>query len=358
MTDFAKGMAQGLLSKIKDASSGKPMCFMEVCGTHTMSIFRSGIRKLLPREIRLVSGPGCPVCVTPVGEIDQMIELSLLPGVITATFGDILRVPGSTYNLSEARARGAEIKVVYSPADALEIAENNPDKKVVFLGIGFETTAPSVAATILQAHRNNLKNFMVFSSHKLMPPALDVLLSDPEIDMDGLICPGHVSTIIGARAFEPVAEKFQMPCVVTGFEPLDILQGICMLAQQVSRGENMVENAYRRAVSWDGNRRARKIIETVFKPADARWRGLGTIAGSGLEIRKEFRKFDARRHFGTREKTVPEPKGCQCAQIIKGMALPSSCPMFSRACTPLTPVGPCMVSSEGTCAAYYKYGES
>ncbi len=350
-----RGLVEALSGMVK-AAARRPMRFMEVCGTHTMSIFRYGIKSILPHEIELISGPGCPVCVTPAGEIDQMIGLSRIPGVMVATFGDLVRVPGSRGSLVEARAEGAQVEVVYSPADALEMAVETPDKTVVFLGIGFETTAPAVAATILQAGKTGLDNFCVYSSHKLMPPALKVLLSDPALDVDGLLCPGHVSTIIGAGAYEPLADKYQIPCVVAGFEPADILCGICMLARQVSEGRCQVENAYERAVPRVGNERALAVTKTVFEPCTARWRGFGPIKSSGLSIIENLRDFDARSRFGLEEMIAPEPAGCRCDQVIKGMAQPPSCPLFAAACTPARPVGPCMVSSEGTCAAYYKYG--
>ena len=346
---------EALVKRIRSVAV-RPMQFMEVCGTHTMSIFRYGVKDLLPSEIQLISGPGCPVCVTPAGEIDQMINLSLMDGVIVASFGDLVRVPGTRGSLADARAQGARVEIVYSPADALELARHEPTKTVAFLGIGFETTAPSVAATILQAARDEVENFCVFSSHKLMPPALHALLSDPSLKVDGLLCPGHVSTVIGAKAYEPVAEKYGLPCVVAGFEPGDILQGIYMLARQAAEERHEVENAYSRAVLWQGNQRARRITEMVFEPGDAGWRGLGMVEASGLFIRNEFSSLDARKRFALTDKEVPEPYGCLCGQVIKGMALPASCPHFSKSCTPLSPVGPCMVSSEGTCAAYYKYG--
>ena len=352
-----RGLVEALSRKIR-AAVRRPVRFMEVCGTHTMSIFRHGIKSILPPEIELVSGPGCPVCVTPAGEIDQMIALSLMPRTTVATFGDLVRVPGSRGSLAEARAEGARVEVVYSPADALEMAIKAPGRTIVFLGIGFETTTPAVAATILQAGKMGIDNFCCFSSHKLMPPALDVLLSDPALDVDGLLCPGHVSTITGYAAYEPLAEKYQVPCVVAGFEPVDILRGICMLARQVSEGICRVENAYERAVSREGNDCALTVTKTVFEPCTAGWRGLGSIKLSGLGIREELRDLDARRRFRLEEMTAPEPAGCRCDQVIKGMARPPSCPLFAGACTPTHPVGPCMVSSEGTCAAYYKYGSA
>ena len=353
----SRKVAEGLSNKIL-AAAERPMRFMEVCGTHTMSIFRHGIRSLLPSLIHLVSGPGCPVCVTSAEDIDHMMDLALLPEVTVATFGDLVRVPGSHGSLAEARAEGAQVKVVYSPTDALETARKHPETTVCFLGIGFETTTPAVAATILQAWHGNTENFCVYSTHKLMPPALDVLMSDPLLNIDGLLCPGHVSSITGARAYEPLALKYNLPCVVAGFEPADILRGIYMLVRQVSEGKCRVENAYERAVSWEGNSRARQVVQEVFEPVETRWRGLGTIMESGLGIRRKFGDFDARVRFNLEKRRAREPLGCLCHEIIKGKAVPSSCPLFSIRCTPVHPVGPCMVSSEGTCAAYYKYGGS
>jgi len=356
MTTAEKEFLDGLVAEIRKVVQGQSMRFMEVCGTHTMSIFQEGLRTLLPSEITLISGPGCPVCVTPAGEIAQMVELSLKPEVILCTFGDLVRVPGSRGSLAEARACGADVQVVYSPSDALAKAEENPAKDVVFLGIGFETTIPSVAATIIQAHRKEIGNFFVYPSHKLMPPALDKLLSDPELEVDGLLCPGHVCTIIGTKALEPLAETHEIPCVVAGFRAMDILLGIYMLAIQVKQDRAEVENAYQRAVTRQGNKRALEVTRQVFRPTDATWRGLGPISRSGMGFREEFKRFDARRRFMLEDKILPDPKGCKCAQVIKGMTLPPSCPLFSSTCSPLNPVGPCMVSSEGTCAAYYKYG--
>ena len=333
-----------------------PMRFMEVCGTHTMSIFRHGLRSLLPKTLELVSGPGCPVCVTSQEDIDRMIAFSFKEEVIVATFGDLVRVPGSRTSLAEARASGARVEIVYSPANALEIASKNPDKQVVFLGVGFETTAPTVAATILEADARDIQNFSVFSTHKVMPPALDALFRDQELGIDGLLCPGHVSAIIGARAYEKICQEFDIPCVVAGFEPEDILRGVYHLVHQKVKGEARVENVYERAVTWEGNQNAIALMEKVFEKRDARWRGLGTIKGSGLAIRDDFSHLDAERRFDISLPEAKEKKGCLCGEIIRARALPPDCSLFGRACTPTSPVGPCMVSSEGTCSAYYRYG--
>ncbi len=344
------------LSKAIEAAVSGPVRIMEVCGTHTMSIFRHGIRSLLPGKIELVSGPGCPVCVTSQEDIDRMIALSSLKDVTVATFGDLVRVPGSGKSLAQARAEGADVQIVYSPSDALDMALKNRHKKVVFLGVGFETTAPTVAATLLQARAAKTDNFFVYSCHKLMPPALDALFEHTDAKVDGLICPGHVSTIIGASAYEPIVRRFGLPCVVAGFEPLDILTAILLLVRQHSKGEARVENCYERAVSQKGNERARALMYKVFEPKGARWRGLGEIDESGLSIRDEFSNLDAEKRFEIKTCESEEPKGCMCGQIIRAEATPPDCPLFGKRCTPATPVGPCMVSSEGTCSAYFRYG--
>ena len=348
-------LAEKLTKRIHETVTG-PVRIMEVCGTHTMAIFRHGIRSLLPKEVELISGPGCPVCVTSGGDIDQIIDLASVPGVILATFGDLVRVPGSKgKNLSEARADGAQVEIVYSPSDALKIAEST-DKPVVFPAIGFETTIPVIAATVLEAKQKKLNNFMLLVSHKVVPPALEALLADPELAIDGLLCPGHVSAIIGEQAYQPVTEQFHMPCVIAGFEPIDILGAIYKLASQVRDGRAEVENTYNRVVTRNGNARAQKMIDMVFEPCDANWRGLGSIPGSGLALRKEFWDHDARKYFELNPISVPEPKGCRCGEILTGKVKPAECPLFNTRCTPTSPIGPCMVSSEGTCAAYSKYG--
>ncbi len=350
-------LVHSLAAKLENFA-GRPMRFMEVCGTHTMSIFRHGIRSLLPSNIELVSGPGCPVCVTSVEDIDCMVGLACEPRVILATFGDLLRVPGTQGSLLEAQALGAKVEVVYSPADALKIASEHPSNEVIFLGVGFETTAPGVAAALLEASSQNMTNFFVYSAHKTMPKALETLLSDPELKIDGLICPGHVSTIIGVKAYEPLASEKKIPCVIAGFEPADILQAILMLAKQVSDGRFEVENGYVRAVTREGNPRAREIIYKAFEQCEARWRGLGVIEASGLAIRPSLAMHDASKRFDCKKikNGSIEPKGCLCGEVIKGKKRPPECKLFSKTCTPTRPVGPCMVSSEGSCAAYYKYG--
>ena len=349
-------LAEKLTRRIHETVD-RPMRIMEVCGTHTMAIFRHGIRSLLPDRVELISGPGCPVCVTSVGDIDQIIELADVPGIIIATFGDLLRVPGSKgRNLAAARAEGAEVEIVYSPTDALKIAQST-DRPVIFPAIGFETTIPVIAATAVEARKKNISNFMLLVSHKVVPPALDVLLGDPELALDGLLCPGHVSAIIGEEAYEPFAEKYHIPCVIAGFEPLDILSAVFMLAHQIRHGRAEVENSYGRVVSKQGNLKAQQMIDMTFEPCDARWRGLGEIPLSGLKLKTNFSQHDAARNFGLTSVFVPEPRGCRCGEILTGRIKPPQCPLFNNRCTPINPVGPCMVSSEGTCAAYSKYGD-
>jgi hydrogenase expression/formation protein HypD len=328
---------------------------MEVCGTHTVSIFRSGIRSVLPETISLLSGPGCPVCVTDQQEIDAFIELARLDNVIVATFGDLMRVPGSYSSLQRERAEGHDIRVVYSTFDALEVAQKKPHKKVVFLGVGFETTAPTIAAAIQQADQMKIENFSVISAHKLVPPALETLMSLEDVQLDGFILPGHVSVIIGLNAYRPFFDRYQIPCVVAGFEPADILQAVSMLVEMIETSNPGLENAYPRAVTEQGNTKAQKILQDIFEPADACWRGIGMIPQSGLKIRDEYAVHDAEKQFDIR---VPEPKippGCACGDILTGKKQPPECKLYKKVCTPSDPVGPCMVSTEGTCAAYYRY---
>lgn len=335
--------------------SKKNVCFMEVCGTHTMSIFRNGIRKLIPETISLLSGPGCPVCVTAQNEIDDFIEISKAPDTIITTFGDLMRVPGAESSLQKERAAGKDIRMVYSTFDAIEIARKNPDKRVVFLGVGFETTAPTVAASILSARDMKINNYFVYSAHKTVPQALFALMKTEGMKIDGFILPGHVSVIIGTGAYLPFFNQFKIPCVVAGFEPSDILQAILMLVKQIENNTPELENAYTRAVSFEGNEKAVGIMNDVFEPADVAWRGIGIIPGSGLKIRDEFSEYDAMKNFEITEKDSKEPKGCACGEILTGLKTPVECPLYKKICTPVEPVGPCMVSSEGTCAAYYKY---
>ena len=347
-------LAKNLIKKIKNRSR-RPVRLMEVCGTHTVSIFRSGIRSVLPKTISLLSGPGCPVCVTDQREIDAFIELARLDDIIITTFGDLMRVPGSNSSLQKESAAGRDIRIVYSTFDALDVARKNPDKKVVFLGVGFETTAPTIAASILQAAQTKVLNYSVISAHKLVPPALETLMSLEDIRLDGFILPGHVSVIIGLDAYRAFFDKYQIPCVVAGFEPADILQAVGNLVDMIESDMPGLGNAYPRAVTDRGNSKAQKILQDVFEPADACWRGIGMIALSGLKIKDEFAAHDALKRF---EFQVPEPHipaGCACGEILTGKKSPPECKLFRNVCTPTEPVGPCMVSTEGTCAAYYKY---
>ncbi|MBW2504664.1 MAG: hydrogenase formation protein HypD [Deltaproteobacteria bacterium] len=338
------------------ANLDRAMVLMEVCGTHTMAICQHGIRSLLPKTVRLISGPGCPVCVTPVGFIDKAVALGRRPNTYLATFGDMVRVPGSSTSLLEEQARGTKVKIVYSPLDAVTLAENNPGIDVVFLGVGFETTAPTVAAAILVAERKNLRNFFVLSCHKTMPKAMAALAGDPELKVDGYLCPAHVSAIIGAAAYQPLVETYHVPCVITGFEPLDILQGILMLTRQLVSGTARVETQYRRVVKPHGNVKARDILYQVFRTCDASWRGIGDIPESGLQVHSRYARFDADLQLPVAVEAPVEPLGCLCGDILKGKVGPRDCPLFRKQCTPEDPVGACMVSSEGTCAAEYKYG--
>jgi hydrogenase expression/formation protein HypD len=333
-----------------------PVNFMEVCGTHTMAIYQYGIRSLLPDNVRLISGPGCPVCVTPVGYLDKALACAADSNTIVATFGDMLRVPGSSTSLMEQRAQGADVRIVYSPLDAVALAKDNPDKRVVFLGVGFETTAPTIAASILESARLGLTNYCVLASHKTIPIPMEILTADPELNLAGYLCPAHVSTVIGGKAYQPLAEKYNTPCVVTGFEPADVMQGIEMLLAQVLAAESRVEIQYSRAVSWEGNPKAQAILERVFIPCDATWRGLGVLPGSGLAIRPELASFDAEQILDLPESEGQDNPACRCGEVLKGKQTPFDCPLFGSVCTPEDPVGACMVSSEGTCAAAYKYG--
>ncbi|NNG02165.1 MAG: hydrogenase formation protein HypD [Desulfobacteraceae bacterium] len=348
------GISNRLMDNIR-AAGKTGVRLMEVCGTHTVAIFRSGIRSLLPENISLLSGPGCPVCVTAQGEIDAFIETAKKEDVIITTFGDLLRVPGTSSSLQQARADGADIRIVYSAIDALELARQTTDKTIVFLGVGFETTAPTIAATIAMARQTGVGNFVVFSAHKLVPPALEALASAETVRVDGFLLPGHVSVIIGVNAYRSFFEKYQIPSVVAGFEPVDILQGVETLVAAIAGGSPALGNVYTRAVTDAGNIKAQKRLSEVFAPTDARWRGLGIIPGSGLQIAEAYQMFDAQVRYDIKIADAPEPKGCACGEILTGTKTPPECSLYKKVCTPMAPVGPCMVSSEGTCAAYYRY---
>ncbi len=364
VTEFRDpGKAQALLAEIRRLSqllpinSAKPLKLMEICGGHTHSIFKYGLETVLPDNIELIHGPGCPVCVMPRGRLDDAIALAEQPNVIFTTFGDAMRVPGSQKSLLQAKAQKADVRMVYSPLDALKIAQENPDKEIIFFGIGFETTAPSTALTILQAKAEGISNFSLFCNHVLVIPALEALLSNPDLQLDGFIGPGHVSTVIGTEPYQIIANQYRKPLVISGFEPLDILQSVWMLLRQLVAGRCEVENQYTRLVNVGGNLVAQDAIAKVFTIRDRfEWRGLGEIARSGLKIRDEYAEFDAEVKFVVPNCQVADAKACQCGEILKGVLKPWQCKVFGTACTPENPIGTCMVSSEGACAAYYKYG--
>ena len=337
--------------------TGAPLKIMEVCGGHTHSIFKYGIEDLLPPNIDMIHGPGCPVCVIPLGRVDDAISLANQPNVIFTTFGDAMRVPGSSMSLLEAKAAGADVRMVYSPLDALKIARKNPERQTVFLALGFETTAPSTAMTVLHAEKEGIENFSIFCNHIMIVPALKALLDSPELKLDGFIGPGHVSTVIGTRPYEFVAGDYRKPMVVAGFEPLDILQAIYKVVKQCVEGRAEIENQYRRVVTRDGNWRSLQVLSEVFELRDYfEWRGLGSIPRSGLKLKSKYARFDAERRFNVAGLRIADPKACQCGEILKGVKKPWECKVFGTACTPETPIGSCMVSSEGACAAYYNFG--
>jgi hydrogenase expression/formation protein HypD len=336
-------------------TSHRNLQLMEVCGTHTMAIFRHAIRDVLPPTIKLLSGPGCPVCVTAQREIDTFVAYARQKDTIVATFGDLLRVPGAHSNLLKEKADGRDVRVVYSAFDAVKLAAGQRDKRVVFLGVGFETTAPTIAASILAAQDMALDNFFVVSAHKTVPRALEALMANAAVAIDGFLLPGHVSVIIGLNAYRPFFDRYQVPAVVAGFEPADILEAIRRLVAQVKNAQPRLDNAYPRAVTDTGNAKAREVLEQVFEPVDALWRGIGVIPGSGLAIRKPLDRFDALRQIPVEVPAAREPAGCACGEILTGAKSPPDCRLYRKACTPENPVGPCMVSSEGTCAAFYRY---
>ena len=328
---------------------------MEVCGTHTVSLFRSGIRSILPPNLDLISGPGCPVCVTAQSYIDLACRLAARPDVLICTYGDMIRVPGQDTSLEGQRAGGAHVRIVYSASEALRAAARDPEKTVVFLAVGFETTAPATAAVILEADRLNLRNFTVLTAHKLVVPAMEALLQSGDVPIDGFLCPGHVSVITGYEAYRVIVEKYGKPCVVAGFEPLQMLEAIHRLVWQVHEGKVELENAYPAAVSPSGNEVARQLLRRVFVVTTTTWRALGDLPDSGLKLAPEFERFDALERFGLTPGPDHDPPGCRCGEVIQGKVKPVDCPLFATDCTPATPIGPCMVSSEGTCAAWYKY---
>jgi hydrogenase expression/formation protein HypD len=349
--------AGGLAREIGALAGDRPIKIMEVCGGHTHTIYRHGLEDYLPENITLVHGPGCPVCVIPMGRVDDAIHIAEQPGVIMTSFGDMMRVPGGRGSFFDSKAQGADIRMVYSPLDALKIARQNPDRRVVFMAIGFETTAPSTAVTLLRARAEGLTNFALFANHVTIIPAIKAILDSPDLRLDGFIGPGHVSTVIGCRPYEFIARDHGKPLVVSGFEPLDILQGIYMILRQLDEGRSEVENQYARVVRWDGNPKAIQVInQTMELRPYFEWRGLGFISHSAMRLRPEFADHDAEVIFDMPGVRVADPKACQCGEVLKGVIKPWECKVFGTACTPETPIGTCMVSSEGACAAYYNFG--
>lgn len=354
-SDYARALAAALGEEA--ARLDRPVRIMELCGGHTHSIYKYAVDEFLPGNIKLIHGPGCPVCVTPRGRVAHAIELARQPGVILASFGDMLRVPGDKGSLLQARARGADVRMVYSPLDALEIARRNPDRRVVFFAIGFETTAPTHAAAVLRARREGIRNFFLLTSLVLMPPAIEAILDSEELALDAFIGPGHACSITGTEPYRFVAERYGRPVVVSGFEPLDLLQSVLMVLRQLNRGQPSVEIQYRRLVRPEGNPKAWELVTQVFEPKTVEWRGLGVLPDSGLKLRAEYADMDA-------EVAIPEavprqladPRACECGSILRGAKAPWECRVFGTACTPESPIGACMVSPEGACAAYYRYG--
>jgi hydrogenase expression/formation protein HypD len=351
---MARALAREIAARVVP---GRRYAFMEVCGGHTHTIYKHGIEDYLPPAITLVHGPGCPVCVIPMGRVDDAMHIAAQPGVILTCFGDMLRVPGGHGSFLDAKAQGADIRMVYSPLDALKLARGHPDRRVVFMAIGFETTAPSTALTLLHARAEGVTNFSVFCNHVTILPAIKAILDSPDLRLDGFLGPGHVSTVIGCEPYRFITQRFGKPLVVAGFEPLDILHAVALLLRQLGEGRCEVENQYGRAVTWSGNGRAVEAITRVMElRPHFEWRGLGFIAHSALRLREEFAAFDAERLFEIPGVRVADPKACQCGEVLKGVLRPWECKVFGTACTPETPIGTCMVSSEGACAAYYNYG--
>jgi len=350
-----KDMAVQLLDKIRSGAARIDQAkIMEVCGTHTMEIGRLGLRALLPENISLLSGPGCPVCVTPAGVIDAAVEICQKEQVTLASFGDMIRVPGTETSLEAVRSEGGEVVAVTSPLALLDMAAHEPDRLFVFPAVGFETTVPAIARTITLAAERQIRNIKFIVAHRILPPALEVLCSDPEIKVNGFLLPGHVSAILGHKAYTAIP-ALHVPAAITGFAPLDILYGIYSVVTMLSKGSAAVANDYGRAVKPEGNPAAQKLIHTVFEPVDAFWRGIGIIPQSGLQLRKEFESFDACKLFDINQSESPMPVGCSCGTVLRGLIRPDECPLFGTSCTPQHPVGPCMVSSEGSCAAYFRY---
>lgn len=356
--EFRNGnLARRMATEITNISKGQKFKFMEVCGGHTHTIFKHGIEDILPENIEMIHGPGCPVCVLPMGRIDDAIAIAKTEGTIFTTFGDMMRVPGSQGSLLDAKAAGADVRFIYSPLDALKIARQNPKKEVVFFAIGFETTAPSTAVTLLQAKNEDTHNFSVFCNHVTIIPTIKAILDSPDLRLDGFIGPGHVSMVIGLRTYQFIARDYQKPVVISGFEPLDIIQSILMLLKQYQTGKVVVENQYKRVVRPEGNLKSLEVIaQTMELRPYFEWRGLGFITHSALKIRSDFVQWDAEERFEVPGLQVADPKACQCGEVLKGVIKPWECKVFGTACTPETPIGSCMVSPEGACAAYFNYG--
>lgn len=348
-------LCRSILREIHRVRMDKPVTIMEVCGTHTMAVARYGIRRLLPDTVRLISGPGCPVCVTPNRYLDYACALAKTRGVTIVTFGDMLRVPGSRSSLEHEQARGADIRVVFSPLETLAFAERNPKRNFVFLGVGFETTVPTIASLIIQAAERGVRNVSVLAAPKTMPPPMRALAADPNVRVDGFLCPTHVSAIIGTKLYDGIVRDFGIPCVVAGFEPVDILRSIHLILERLRDESPGVDIEYSRVVRPEGNPRAQRIVERVFESVEAEWRGLGVIPDSGLAIRSEFQQFDAASRFPLDIPPPTEHAGCLCGDVLRAIASPDDCSLFGSTCTPHSPVGPCMVSTEGTCAAAYAY---
>lgn len=356
-----KTQAADLRARLAEAAAKiapREITLMEVCGTHTMAIARGGLRSVFPPNVRLISGPGCPVCVTPQGVINRMVALARVPGVTVTTFGDMIKVPGTETSLEAERARGAKVKIVYSPLDALKHAQENPDEQVVFLAVGFETTAPTIAGTLLAAKAQGVKNFTAAVAGKVVPPALVALLSDDDVSLDGLLLPGHVCVITGTNVFDFIKRDFGIPSAVGGFEPGEVIAAVTSIAEQIAEGRAEIDNQYQTWVKPGGNVIAQRAVSQVFETEDAEWRGIGVIPGSGYCLRPEWREFDAFERFGIPVMEAPEPPGCKCGEVLKGLTRPRDCGLFGQFCTPQNPIGPCMVSSEGSCAAEFKYGRN
>ena len=346
----------GLLGELRQAAENldRRLTFMEVCGTHTHSVAGAGLRRLMPDNVRLISGPGCPVCVTPVDYLDRALALAMLPDTVVCTFGDLMRVPSSTVSLERARADGARVEIVYSPRDALQMARDNPGLRVIFLAVGFETTIPTIAGALAEAEADEVSNFLLLPGNKTMPEVMKVLVDDPDLEVDGFLLPGHVSVITGWKLFDFLADDFGVSGVVAGFMPTDVVQGVLALVRQAANGSPGIGNVYGRVVTADGNRHAREIVDRYFEPSDEIWRGFGTVPGSGLTLRPQYSHRDASRI--TVDLPPPfEPVGCRCGDVLRGVIDPPECPLFDAGCDPDTPIGACMVSSEGTCAAWYRH---